>query len=436
MKRWNKELLLASSFSNHIVEYPTPANLNYMWSFGSAAGICLFVQIITGIFLAMYYIPNIKYAFFSVEYIMRTVHNGWIIRYIHANGASLFFIVVYLHIFRGLYFGSYYVTPLLWFSGIVIFFLMMGTAFIGYVLPWGQMSYWGVTVITSMLSVIPFVGNSIVEWIWGGFVITNVTLNRFYSFHYLLPFLIVGISCLHLVILHEDGSSNPLGINKKVNRVNFYPYFYVKDFFAFFLSLLIFFIFIFYLPNILGHADNYINADPMVTPAHIVPEWYFLPFYAILRSIPNKLGGVIAMVFSIICLAILPLLIPKFRAPHFRPFYTKLIWLFASNFLLLGWIGQQPVEEPFTTIGIMSTALYFFILLFLLPLFSNYDILNIYFFFLQLIPSLDAFKNPVLFFGFLTYVKEFKDFYKHLHGIGILKYVKDLEVYKKFKNFL
>jgi len=371
MKRWNKELLLASSFSNHIVEYPTPANLNYMWSFGSAAGICLFVQIITGIFLAMYYIPNIKYAFFSVEYIMRTVHNGWIIRYIHANGASLFFIVVYLHIFRGLYFGSYYVTPLLWFSGIVIFFLMMGTAFIGYVLPWGQMSYWGVTVITSMLSVIPFVGNSIVEWIWGGFVITNVTLNRFYSFHYLLPFLIVGISCLHLVILHEDGSSNPLGINKKVNRVNFYPYFYVKDLLAFSFLLGLFCVLVLYWPNLLGHSDNYVRANSIKTPAHVVPEWYFLPFFAILKAIPHKLGGILAMLGSILGLAILPFISDlEIRSAKYRFVHKIIFYLFLGTFLLLMWVATKPSINPYPFVycARFLTINYFFLLFVAFPL--------------------------------------------------------------------
>ena len=250
-----------------------------MWSFGSAAGICLVIQIITGIFLAMYYTPHIDYAFLSIEFIMRNVNNGWIIRYLHANGASIFFIVVYCHILRGLYFGSY-IQPRgpLWMSGVLLLILMMATAFIGYVLPWGQMSFWGVTVITNFFSAIPYVGKSIVEWLWGGFSIGNPTLNRFFSFHYLFPFIIAGVSILHLSLLHIDGSNNPLGIKSTSNKINFYPYFYVKDLFAFFILICLFSFLLFYYPNLLGHSDNYIQSDSMKTPPHIVPEWYFLPY--------------------------------------------------------------------------------------------------------------------------------------------------------------
>ena len=280
MKRWNKDYLL-SFIDSHIINYPTPINLNYMWSFSSAAGLCLITQIITGIFLAMHYTPHIDLAFDSVEHIMRDVKNGWLIRYSHANGASMFFIVVYLHIFRGLYYGSY-ISPRaqLWMSGVFIFLLMMATAFMGYVLPWGQMSFWGATVITNLFSAIPLIGQSIVEWLWGGFSVSNPTLNRFYSLHYLFPFIISGLTIVHLSLLHKDGSNNPLGINQNVDTISFYPYFYVKDLFSFFIFVFIFSFFVFFYPNVLGHPDNYIPANPLVTPPHIVPEWFFLPFYA------------------------------------------------------------------------------------------------------------------------------------------------------------
>lgn len=369
LKRWNKNSLL-SFLDSHIINYPTPINLNYLWSFGSIAGFCLVIQIITGIFLAMHYIPHIDHAFDSVEHIMRDVNNGWLIRYAHANGASMFFIVVYCHIFRGLYYGSYiYPRGLLWCSGVIIFFLMMATAFMGYVLPWGQMSFWGATVITNLFSAIPFIGKYIVEWLWGGFSVDNATLTRFFSLHYLLPFLIVGLTIIHLSLLHKDGSNNPLGINKNVETISFYPYFYVKDLFSFFIFLFIFSLFIFFAPNVLGHPDNYIPANPLVTPPHIVPEWYFLPFYAILRSIPDKLGGVIAMVSAILVLLLLPVInTSEIRSTKFRPIFGVLYWFLVSDFIILGWIGQQPVEEPFIQIGMFATVFYFSFFLVLLPL--------------------------------------------------------------------
>jgi len=319
--RWNKDPIL-SFIDSHIIDYPTPINLNYLWSFGSTAGLCLVIQILTGIFLAMHYTPHIDFAFNSVEHIMRDVNNGWLLRYLHANGASMFFIVVYSHIFRGLYFGSYmYPRGRLWASGVIIFLLMMATAFMGYVLPWGQMSFWGATVITNLFSAIPYVGSSIVEWLWGGFSVDNATLNRFYSLHYLMPFLIAGLTIAHLSLLHTAGSNNPLGINTNVDCIPFYPYFYVKDLFAFFILLTLFSFFVFFYPNALGHADNYIPANPLVTPPHIVPEWYFLPFYAILRTIPDKLGGVIAMLGAILVLLALPLLnTSNIRSSKFRPY--------------------------------------------------------------------------------------------------------------------
>jgi ubiquinol-cytochrome c reductase cytochrome b subunit len=371
MSRWNKNQTL-SFFDSHIIDYPTPINLNYLWSFGSAAGIALLIQIITGVFLTMHYTPNIDFAFKSVEHIMRDVNGGWIIRYFHANGASLFFVVVYCHIFRGLYFGSYlYPRNYLWISGVIIFLLMMATAFIGYVLPWGQMSFWGATVITNLFSAIPVVGKTIVEWLWGGFSVNNATLNRFLSLHYLLPFIIASLALLHLSLLHKDGSNNPIGINKSVETIPFYPYFYVKDLFSFFIFLIFFSLFVFFSPNLLGHPDNYILANSLVTPPHIVPEWYFLPFYAILRSIPNKLGGVIAMISSIVILLFLPYInVSETRSSKFKPLFSFVYWFLVSDFLLLGWIGQKPVEDPYIEIGFFFTACYFIIILVIIPLVS------------------------------------------------------------------
>lgn len=368
-QRWNKDALL-SFIDSHIIDYPTPINLNYLWSFGSAAGICLVIQILTGIFLAMHYCPHIDLAFNSVEHIMTDVKYGWLIRYTHANGASMFFIVVYCHIFRGLYYGSYiYPRGRLWASGVIIFLLMMATAFMGYVLPWGQMSFWGATVITNLFSAVPVVGPSIVEWLWGGFSVGNATLNRFFSLHYLLPFVIAGLVIVHLALLHTEGSNNPLGINTNTDNVPFYPYFYVKDLFAFFILALMFSFFVFFYPNVLGHSDNYIPANPLSTPAHIVPEWYFLPYYAILRSIPDKLGGVVAMISAILVLLLLPIInTSKVRSSKFRPIFGIAYWFLVSDFLILGWIGQKPVESPYIEIGMGATVFYFVFLLVLVPL--------------------------------------------------------------------
>jgi len=366
--RWNKDKVL-SFVDSHIIDYPTPVNLNYMWSFGSAAGICLVIQIITGIFLAMHYTPHIDLAFASVEHIMRDVNNGWLIRYLHCNGASMFFIVVYSHMFRGLYYGSYmYPRGFLWSSGVIIFLLMMATAFMGYVLPWGQMSFWGATVITNLFSAVPVAGPAIVEWLWGGFSVDNATLNRFYSLHYLMPFVIAGLTIVHLSLLHMEGSNNPLGINTDVDTVPFYPYFYVKDLLAFLALVCFYSVFVFYYPNTLGHPDNYIPANPLVTPSHIVPEWYFLPFYAILRSIPDKLGGVVAMLGAVLILLALPVLnTSEVRSTKFRPLFGFFYWVFVSNFLILGWIGQMPVETPFVEVGQAATAYYFIWFLIIVP---------------------------------------------------------------------
>jgi ubiquinol-cytochrome c reductase cytochrome b subunit len=369
--RLNKDYLI-SFVDSHIISYPTPLNLNYFWSFGSTAGLCLVIQILTGIFLAMHYSSHIDLAFNSVEHIMSDVNYGWLIRYLHANGASMFFIVVYCHIFRGLYYGSYiFPRARLWISGVLIFLLMMATAFMGYVLPWGQMSFWGATVITNLFSAIPLVGNTIVEWLWGGFSVSNATLNRFFSLHYLMPFVIAGLVIIHLSLLHNDGSNNPLGIGKNIDTISFYPYFYVKDLFAFFLLVFFFSYFVVFFPNILGHSDNYIPANPLSTPAHIVPEWYFLSFYAILRSIPDKLGGVVAMVSAVAILIVLPLInLSSIRSTKFRPIFGVAYWFFLCNFLLLGWIGQKPVESPYIEIGMGATVFYFLFIILLSPVIS------------------------------------------------------------------
>jgi len=366
--RWNKKSLFAVA-NNHLIDYPTPINFNYFYGFGSLAGVMLVVQILTGIFLAMHYTPHIDLAFNSVEHIMRDVNNGWLMRYTHANGASFFFIVVYVHIFRGLYYGSY-ITPreALWCSGVVIFILMMATAFMGYVLPWGQMSFWGATVITNLFSAIPLVGKDIVDWLWGGFAVDNPTLNRFFSLHFTLPFVIVGAVLIHLILLHEVGSNNPLGLTLKTENIPFYPYFYTKDLFGTMVLFLVFFTFVFYYPNTLGHPDNYIEANPMKTPLHIVPEWYFLPFYAILRSIPNKIGGVIGMFGSLVILLTIPFTnSSEIRSTAFRPIYKISYWLLVVAFLLLGWVGQMPVEYPYTEIGVISMIYYFAFFIVVIP---------------------------------------------------------------------
>jgi len=360
---------LLSVVNDHLVDYPTPSNLTYMWSFGSIAGICLLLQILSGIFLAMHYTPNIEFAFASVEHIMRDVEGGWFLRYLHANGASMFFIVVYLHILRGLYYGSY-ASPreLVWILGVVILLLMIITAFIGYVLPWGQMSFWGATVITSLASAIPVVGTDITYWLWGGFSVDNATLNRFFSLHYLLPFIIAGASIVHIAALHQYGSNNPLGINAGVDKVSFYPYFYVKDLIGWVVFIVFLSVFVFFYPNALGHPDNYIPANPMSTPPHIVPEWYFLPVYAILRSIPNKLGGVAAIGLVFACLFALPFLnTSPIRSTTFRPIFKKFYWFLVADCVLLGWIGMQPVEDPYVAVGQIASVFFFIYFLLIVP---------------------------------------------------------------------
>ncbi|MBN8828393.1 MAG: cytochrome b N-terminal domain-containing protein [Sphingobacteriia bacterium] len=374
---WIEYRLPVGEFLKHLAEYRTPKNLSYFWSFGSLAGIALVIQIITGIILAMHYTPHVQHAFDSVENIMRNVNYGWLIRYTHAVGASMFFVVVYCHIARGLYYGSYK-SPreLVWFIGIIIFLVMMATAFMGYVLPWGQMSFWGATVITNLFSAIPVVGDAIVTWLWGGFSVDNPTLNRFFALHYLLPFIIVGIVIVHILALHKHGSSNPTGIEVKSENetIPFHPYYTIKDFVGFGFFFLVFAYFLFYHPNTLGHPDNYTPANPMVTPPHIVPEWYFLPFYAILRAIPSKLGGVIAMFASILVMFALPWLDKSpVKSGAFRPKFKIFYWLFIIDVLALGYIGGKPPEEPFITIGRICTLYYFAYFFVVLPLLSKYE---------------------------------------------------------------
>jgi len=361
--------------NDHLIDYPTPVNINYLWNFGSMAGIFLVVQIVTGIFLAMHYTPHVDLAFLSVEHIMRDVNNGWLIRYLHANGASMFFAVVYIHVARGIYYGSYQKPRgFVWVAGVVILILMMATAFMGYVLPWGQMSFWAATVITNLFSAFPVVGEPIVAWLWGGFSVDNATLNRFFSFHYLLPFLIVGAVLVHLAVLHQNGSNNPLGVHSGIDKIPFYPYFIIKDLFSWVVAFVFYFGFVFFAPNYLGHTDNYIEANAMVTPAHIVPEWYFLPFYAILRSIPHKLGGVIAMFAALLVLFLLPYLnTSEIRSSSFRPIHRQFFWLLVLDYFVLGWIGGCAPETPYLEIGQIATFFYFFYFLFIVPFLGIFE---------------------------------------------------------------
>ena len=359
------------------VDYPTPRNLNYWWNFGSLAGFFLLVQIITGVILSMHYTAHVDHAFDSIEHIMRNVNHGWLIRYIHMNGASFFFIVVYIHIFRGLYYGSYKAPrELLWWLGIIILLLMMATAFMGYVLPWGQMSFWGATVITNLFSAIPLIGDNITQWLWGGYSVDNPTLSRFYTLHFLLPFLIVGVVVLHIVALHTHGTNNPLGIDRKgpQDSIPFHPFYTIKDLFGLSFALTIFFAVVFFAPDFLGHPDNYIPADPLKTPAHIVPEWYFLPFYAILRAIPDKLGGVIAMFSAKFVLFLLPWLdTSKVRSATFRPIYKILFWIFLIDAIVLGWVGSKPAEGIYIIISRIATLYYFLHFLIFLPLLVKFE---------------------------------------------------------------
>jgi len=374
--------------------FPTPKNFNYFWNFGALAMINLMIMIATGIFLAMNYQPNTAMAFDSVERIVRDVNFGWLLRYVHANGASMFFIVTYIHIFRGLYYGSYKKPrELLWIIGVVILLLMMATAFMGYVLPWGQMSYWGATVITNLFSAIPVVGEYIVTLLWGGFSVDNPTLNRFFSLHYLLPFVITGVVFLHIVALHITGSNNPLGIEPKSEQdtLPFHPYYTIKDMVGVCVFLMVFAVLVFFAPDYLGHADNYIPANPLVTPSHIVPEWYFLPFYAILRSVPSKLGGVLMMFGAIAVLFVLPWLdTSPVRSARFRPLYRKLLILFVFVALVLGVCGSQPPSGIWVVIARVCTAWYFLHFLVILPLLGKFE---------KTLPLPESISNPVISVG-------------------------------------
>jgi len=359
--------LVHSSF----IVFPTPRNLNYWWNFGAILTFMLAAQILTGVVLAMHYVPNGALAFASVEAIMRDVNYGWLLRYLHANGASMFFIAVYVHILRGMYYGSYKAPrEVLWILGVIIFLLMMATGFMGYVLPWGQMSFWGATVITNLFSAIPFVGGAITTWLWGGFAVDSATLNRFFSLHYLLPFMIAGVVGLHIWALHVPGNGNPTGVDVKSSSdtVPFHPYYTIKDVFGLTVFLILFAWVVFYIPNYLGHADNYIPADPLKTPAHIVPEWYFLPFYAILRAIPNKLLGVLALFGSIAILVFLPWLDrSRVRSSTFRPIYRQFFWIFVLCGIGLGYLGSQPPEGGYVIAARILTVYYFAHFLIVLP---------------------------------------------------------------------
>jgi len=371
--KWFNDRLPLLTLANHLTDYPTPKNLNYWWTFGGILTFCLITQIVTGLVLAMHYIAHADMAFESVEHIMRDVNYGWLIRYIHANGASMFFLAVYIHIFRSLFYGSYK-SPreIIWIIGIIIYLLMMAAAFLGYVLPWGQMSFWGATVITNLFSAIPLVGEGIVTWLWGGYSVDNPTLTRFFTLHYLIPFLILGLVVLHIWALHVPGNNNPVGIDiKKPSKdtVPFHPYIVIKDGFALLMFMIVFAFFVFYTPNILGHADNYIEANPLVTPAHIVPEWYLLPFYAILRSVPDKLLGVVAMLSAILILAALPWLdTSKIRSAVFRPLYKQFYWILVADVLILGYVGAMPAEGLYLLIARIATAYYFLHFLVILPI--------------------------------------------------------------------
>nr|APX39795.1 cytochrome b [Pachybrachis sp. ReAss_5] len=351
---------LIKIMNNSLIDLPSPSNISYMWNFGSLLGMCLGIQIVTGVFLAMHYCPNIDLAFNSVSHICRDVNNGWLIRTLHANGASFFFICLYLHIGRGIYYGSYNLMET-WMSGVTIFFLVMATAFLGYVLPWGQMSFWGATVITNLVSAIPYLGVTLVQWIWGGFAVDNATLTRFFAFHFMLPFIVAALVMVHLLFLHQTGSSNPLGSSVNIDKIPFHPYFSFKDILGVLITLVMLTVLTLNSPYLLGDPDNFTPANPLVTPVHIQPEWYFLFAYAILRSIPNKLGGVIALVLSIAILYILPFTNKKaFQSNQFYPLNKFIFWSLLSIVLLLTWIGARPVEDPYILLGQILTILYFF----------------------------------------------------------------------------